>query len=131
MFLRTCERVLIRAGVFHAETFDELFEGIKSIPWEQYIPENGRFWVKKSSSIRSKLFSPSDIQSIVKKAIVERLKTIYHQEWFPETGDDFPIRIFINKDEVTAGIDTSGESLHKRGYRAMASEAPISETFCA
>lgn len=131
MFLRTCERIYLKAGSFHAETFDDLFEGIRAIDWKQYIPEDGRFWVKKARSVRSKLFSPSDIQSIVKKAMVEKLKETYHTEWFPETGCDYPVWIFINKDEVTAGIDTTGESLHKRGYRAMASEAPISETLAA
>lgn len=131
VFLRTCERVMIKAGAFRAETFDELFEGIKSIEWERFIPEDGRFWVKKAASIKSKLFSPSDIQSIVKKAIVERLKQKYSVQWFRETGADFPIRIFIHKDEVLVGIDTSGESLHKRGYRAIASDAPISETLAA
>ncbi len=131
IFLRTCERVMIKAGSFHAETFDELFEGIKAIAWEKFIPEDGRFWVKKAASIKSKLFSPSDIQSIVKKAVVERLKQKYNVQWFQETGADFPIRIFIHKDEVLVGIDTSGESLHKRGYRAIASDAPISETLAA
>lgn len=131
VFLRTCERVMIKAGSFHATTFDELFEGIKAIAWERFIPEDGRFWVKKAASIKSKLFSPSDIQSIVKKAIVERLKQKYSVQWFRETGADFPIRIFIHKDEVLVGIDTSGESLHKRGYRAIASDAPISETLAA
>ncbi len=131
VFLRTCERVMIKAGNFRAETFDELFEGIKTIEWERFIPEDGRFWVKKAASIKSKLFSPSDIQSIVKKAIVERLKQKYSVQWFEETGADFPIRIFIHKDEVLVGIDTSGESLHKRGYRAIASDAPISETLAA
>lgn len=131
VFLRTPERILIQAGRFKAETFDELFEGIKALNWERYIPENGRFWVKKASSVRSKLFSPSDIQSIVKKAIVERLKGKYSLEWFPEDGADYPVRIFIYKDEVIACLDSSGESLHKRGYRALASEAPISETLAA
>ena len=131
IFLRTCERLLIKVGSFHAETFDELFEGIKDLDWEDYIPENGRFWVKKAASVKSKLFSPSDIQSIVKKAIVERLKQTYQTNWFKEDGADYPIRIFIHKDEVLVGIDSSGESLHKRGYRAIASEAPISETLAA
>ena len=131
IFLRTAERVLIVAGRFHAETFDELFEGVKAIAWEEYIPENGRFWVKKAASVKSKLFSPSDIQKIVKKAIVERLKTKYHKEWFAEDGNDYPLRVFINKDEVLVGLDTSGESLHKRGYREMGTEAPISETLAA
>ncbi|MCF0142190.1 MAG: class I SAM-dependent RNA methyltransferase, partial [Parasporobacterium sp.] len=104
---------------------------VKAIPWERYIPKDGRFWVKKAASVKSKLFSPRDIQSIIKKAIVERLKDVYHTEWFPETGSDFPIRVFIYKDEVALGLDTSGESLHKRGYRAKANEAPISETLAA
>lgn len=131
MFLRTCERLLIKAGSFHAETFDDLFEGIKGIAWENLIPENGRFWVKKASSVKSKLFSPSDIQSIAKKAIVERLKQKYNTSWFKEDGEDYPLRIFIHKDEVLVGIDTSGDSLHKRGYRAIANDAPISETLAA
>ncbi|MCI9082580.1 MAG: class I SAM-dependent RNA methyltransferase [Lachnospiraceae bacterium] len=131
IFLRTAERILLKAGQFHAETFEELFQGIKSIPWENYIPENGRFWVAKASSIKSKLFSPSDIQSIVKKAMVERMKQQYHREWFEESGSHYPLRIFLMKDEVTAAIDTSGESLHKRGYRTLASKAPITETLAA
>lgn len=131
VFLRTAERILLKAGQFHAETFDELFEGIKAIPWEDYIPEDGKFWVAKASSIKSKLFSPSDIQSIVKKAMVERLKQKYHKNWFEETGASYPLRLLLMKDEVTVAIDTSGESLHKRGYRTMTSKAPITETLAA
>lgn len=131
MFLRTAERVLLKAGQFHAETFEELFQGIREIPWENYIPEDGRFWVAKASSIKSKLFSPSDIQSVVKKAMVERLKQKYHKSWFEESGAEFPLRLFFMKDEVTVGIDTSGDSLHKRGYRLLASRAPITETLAA
>lgn len=131
VFLRTAERILLKAGQFHAETFDELFEGIKAIPWEDYIPEDGKFWVAKASSIKSKLFSPSDIQSIVKKAMVERLKQKYRKNWFEETGASYPLRLFLMKDEVTVAIDTSGESLHKRGYRTMTSKAPITETLAA
>lgn len=86
VFLRSAERILIKVGTVHAETFDELFEGTKALPWEQYIPENGRFWVAKATSIKSKLFSPSDIQSIMKKAMVERLKSVYHKEWLPKMG---------------------------------------------
>lgn len=129
--LRTAERVLIQVGRFKAETFEELFQGIKSLEWEQFIPENGRFWVTKASSVKSKLFSPSDIQRIVKKAIVEHLKDVYNVQWFEENGADYPIRIFIMKDEVIVGLDTSGESLHKRGYRRHVSKAPISETLAA
>ncbi len=131
IFLRTTERVLIRVGKFKAETFDELFENTKAIPWEEYIPKNGRFWVAKATSIKSKLFSPSDIQSIMKKAMVERLKTKYQMDWFDEDGDDFPVRVTIMKDEVVVCIDTSGESLHKRGYRKLISKAPITETLGA
>lgn len=131
VFLRTTERVLLRVGKFRAETFEELFEGIKALPWEEYIPEDGRFWVTKASSIKSKLFSPSDIQSIVKKAMVERLKGVYHKEWFEESGASYPVRIFLLKDEVTVTLDTSGDSLHKRGYRLLTSKAPITETLAA
>ena len=131
IFLRGTERVLLQVGRFRATTFDELFEGIKALPWEEFIPENGRFWVKKASSIKSKLFSPSDIQSIVKKAMVERLKQSYDIEWFPEDGAPYPVRVFLNKDEVMVTLDTSGESLHKRGYRLATSNAPITETLAA
>ncbi len=129
--LRTTERVLLKVGDFHAETFDELFEAVRAIPWEKYLPEDARFWVAKASSVKSKLFSPSDIQSIVKKAMVERLKEYYGTEWFEETGASYPLRVFLNKDEVTVGMDTSGESLHKRGYRILSSKAPITETLAA
>lgn len=131
VFLRTAERVLLKIGKFRAVTFDELFEGIKALPWENYIPEDGKFWVTKASSIKSKLFSPSDIQSIVKKAMVERLKQEYHVDWFAENGAAYPVRIFLLKDEVTVTLDTSGESLHKRGYRTLSSKAPITETLAA
>ena len=131
VFLRTTERILIKVGKIHAETFDELFEGTKALPWEDYIPEDGKFWVAKANSIKSKLFSPSDIQSIMKKAMVERLKTVYHRERFEETGAEYPIRVSILKDEVLIGLDTSGVSLHKRGYRQMTAPAPITETLAS
>ena len=131
IFLRTAERVLLKVGSFHAVTYDELFEGIRALPWEIYLPKDAKFWVTKASSIRSKLFSPSDIQRIVKKAVVEKMKEYYDQEWFAETGAQYPIRIFLLKDEVTVTIDTTGESLHKRGYRTMSGLAPISETLAA
>ncbi len=131
IFLRTAERVMIQVGRFKATTFEELFQGIKAIPWEEYIPEDGKFWVKKASSINSKLFSPSDIQSIAKKAMVERMKSKYKKEWFAEDGAPYPVRIFLLKDEVTVALDTSGESLHKRGYRTMTSKAPLTETLAA
>lgn len=131
IFLRTAERVLLQVGRFHAETFDELFEGIKALPWESYIPKNGKFWVTKASSIKSKLFSPSDIQSIAKKAMVERLKQYYDVNWFEESGASYPVRIFLLKDEVMVTLDTSGDSLHKRGYRLLTSKAPLTETLAA
>ena len=131
VFLRTAERVLLKAGSFKAETFEELFQGTRNIPWEDFIPEDGKFWVAKASSIKSKLFSPSDIQSIMKKAMVERLKSRYQVSWFPENGASFPLRVFLYKDVVTVGIDTSGDSLHKRGYRTLTSKAPITETLAA
>ncbi len=131
IFLRTTERILLKIGKFKAETFDELFEKTKMLPWENFISEDGKFWVAKATSIKSKLFSPSDIQSIMKKAMVERLKLKYKKEWFEESGASFPIRVTIMKDEVTIGIDTSGDSLHKRGYRLLTSKAPITETLAA
>ena len=131
IFLRTAERVLLQVGRFHATTFDELFEGIKALPWENYIPKDGKFWVTKASSIKSKLFSPSDIQSIAKKAMVERLKQYYDVNWFEETGASYPVRIFLLKDEVMVTLDTSGDSLHKRGYRLLTSKAPLTETLAA
>ncbi len=131
IFLRTAERVLICVGSFRAVTYDELFESVKACPWEEFLPENARFWVTKASSVNSRLFSPSDIQSIVKKAMVERMKQHYDVQWFEENGADYPVRVFLNKDEVTVCLDTTGESLHKRGYRTKAGKAPISETLAA
>lgn len=129
--LRTAERILIKVGSFHAETFDDLFENTKALPWEEYIPSDGKFWVAKAASIKSQLFSPSDIQSIMKKAMVERLKQVYHVNWFREDGQSFPVRVFLMKDNVTVGLDTTGESLHKRGYRKYTAKAPIAENLAA
>ncbi len=131
VFLRTAERILIKIGEFHAETFEELFQGTKELPWEEYLPEDGKFWVAKAGSVKSRLFSPSDIQSVMKKAMVERLKEAYRRSWFEEDGESFPIRVFLLKDEVTVGLDTTGESLHKRGYRKLAAKAPIAENLAA
>ena len=129
--LRTTERILIKVGQFKAETFTELFDKTKELPWEEFIPVDGKFWVTKANSINSKLFSGSDIQSIVKKAIVERLKGCYNVSWFKEDGASYPLRVTIHKDVVTIGLDTTGDSLHKRGYRPMAGKAPISECLAA
>ncbi len=131
IFLRTAERVMVQIGRFHATTFDELYENMKALPWEKWIPQDGKFWVKKASSVKSKLFSASDIQSICKKAMVDRLKMTYHTDWFEEDGASFPVRVFLLKDEVTVALDTTGEPLHKRGYRTWTSKAPISETLAA
>ena len=131
IFLRTAERVLLKVGSFHAETFEELFQGTKALPWGDYIPKDGKFWVTKAASVKSKLFSPSDIQSIMKKAMVESMKATYREEWFPENGDAYPIRVFLMKDEVTVGLDTTGDSLHKRGYRKLTAKAPIAENLAA
>ena len=131
IFLRTAERIILQLGRFRAVTFEELFQNIKAIPWEEYLPKDSKFWVSKASIVNSKLYSAPDIQRIVKKAIVERLKEKYHINWFPETGAEYPIRIFNHKDVITVGIDTSGLTLHKRGYRQITSKAPISETLAA
>ncbi len=131
IFLRTAERVLLKVGSFRAVTFEELFDKTKELPWEDYIPKDGKFWVAKAASVKSKLFSPSDIQSIMKKAMVKRMQERYHVEWFPEDGAAYPIRVFLMKDIVTVGIDSSGISLHKRGYREMSGAAPITETLAA
>lgn len=131
IFLRTTERILLKVAEFKAYTFDELFENIKALPWDRYIPKDGRFWVAKASSVNSQLFSPSDIQRIVKKAMVESLKKTYHQEWFAEDGAEYPLRISILKNVVTVGLDTTGTSLHKRGYRKYTAPAPVTETLAA
>ena len=128
---RTAERLLIKLGSFKAESFEELFQGTKSLPLEKYIPKNGRFWVAKAASVKSALFSPSDIQSVMKKAMVDKLSEKYGIKQFPEDGDNFPIRVFIKKDIVSVGLDTSGDSLHKRGYRLLTSKAPLAENLAA
>lgn len=129
--LRTPERILLKIGSFHAESFEELYQGTKALPWENFLPRNAKFWVTKAASVRSRLFSPSDIQSVMKKAMVDRLSEAYHITHFPEDGDAYPVRVFIRRDEVTAALDTSGESLHKRGYRRAAVKAPIAENLAA
>ena len=131
IFLRTTERILLKVGQFSATTFEELFQGTKALPWENFIPQDGKFWVKKANSVGSKLFSPSDIQSVMKKAMVERMKTAYGADVLPETGTGYPVRVSLYKDMVTVALDTTGESLHKRGYRKMTSRAPIEETLAA
>ncbi len=127
---RTAERILINIGEFSALTFTELFDGVRSLPWEDYIGKDDAFPVT-GWSLNSKLFSIPDCQSIIKKAIVERLKAKYGCSWFEETGPEYKIRFSILKDRVSVMIDTSGEGLHKRGYRRSSNEAPIKETLAA
>jgi putative N6-adenine-specific DNA methylase len=129
--LRTAERVLLKVGSFRAETWEDLFQGTLALPWEEYLPRESRFWVTKAASVKSRLFSPSDIQSVMKKAMVERMKKKYLIDRFPETGASYPVRVFIKKDEVTCAIDTTGDSLHKRGYRLKGVKAPIAENLAA
>lgn len=131
IFIRTAERILLKMGSFKATTFDELFEGTKALPWEEYLPRDAKFWVTKATTNKSALFSGSSIQSIVKKAIVDRMKQTYRVNFFEEDGDEYPIRVFIFKDMVSIGLDTTGTSLHKRGYRQLVGKAPISETLAS
>lgn len=131
LWLRTAERIMVKIAEFHAETYEELFQQTKKVPWHMWLPKDAEFPVAKASSIKSKLFSASDIQAIVKKAVVESLKNKYKIEWFAETGKKYPIHVFLNKDKVVLYLDTSGTTLHKRGYREMGSEAPIKETLAA
>lgn len=131
LWLRTAERILVKVGEFEAVSFEELFQNTKRIKWHEFIPKDAEFPVAKASSIKSKLFSTSDIQSIVKKAVVESLKAKYRVQWFEESGEKYPIHVFINKDRVSLYLDTSGLSLHKRGYREVSNAAPIKETLAA
>lgn len=131
LWLRTAERILVKVGEFDAVTFEELFEKTRKLDWHNFIPEDAEFPVAKASSIKSKLFSTSDIQAIVKKAVVESLKTRYKVDWFKETGDRYPIHVFLNKDRVSLYLDSSGSALHKRGYREISNAAPIKETLAS
>lgn len=130
LWLRSADRVLLKLGEFKALTFEELFEQTKSLPWEQWISQDGKFTVT-GKSVKSKLFSVSDCQAIVKKAVVEKLKTKYKVEWFTETGPEFTIQVSLLNDIATLTIDTSGDGLHKRGYRERSVQAPIKETLAA
>lgn len=131
IFLRTGERVLLKLGSFRAESYEDLYQGTKALPLEEVLPIDASFWVTKASSVKSKLFSPRDIQSVMKKAMVDRLSGIYHLRTFSEHGAKYPFRVSLFKDEVTVCLDTSGESLHKRGYRLKMGKAPIKETLAA
>ncbi|MBR0599696.1 THUMP domain-containing class I SAM-dependent RNA methyltransferase [Sinanaerobacter chloroacetimidivorans] len=130
LWLRCADRVLIKLGEFQALTFEELFQQTKAIPWEEWIPEDGKILVS-GTSVKSKLHSVPDCQSIVKKAIIERMKETYHSQWFSETGADYGVKVTLLKDRVTITLDTSGSGLHKRGYRVKDVAAPIKETLAA
>ena len=107
IFLRTAERILWKVGSFTARSFEELFDRTAELPWEDYIPKDGKFWVAKAASVKSKLFSPSDIQSIMKKAMVKRMQQHYGISWFQEDGASYPVRVFLMKDVVTCLLYTS------------------------
>lgn len=130
LWLRTAARVRVKVGEFKATTFDELFEKTKALPWPRFIPKNAEFPVE-GRSVQSTLFSVSDCQAIVKKAVVESLKREYKLDWFPEDGPLMKIEVALLKDVVTLTIDTTGPSLHQRGYRALATGAPLKETLAA
>lgn len=130
LWLRSADRVLVKVGQFPALTFEELFEGTKSLPWDIWLPENAKFPVS-GKSINSKLFSVPDCQAIVKKAIVEKMKQRYRKQWFEESGPEYPIEVALLKDVVTLTIDTSAAGLHKRGYRKLSAPAPLKETLAA
>lgn len=129
--LRCADRVFIKMGEFKALSFEELFNQVKKLPWGDIIPENGEFPISWVSSVKSKLFSKSDIQKIAKKAIVEKMKEKYKKSYFYEDGAKYAIKIQAHNDIFIVMIDTSGEPLHKRGYRAIKNEAPIKETMAA
>ncbi len=130
LWVRSAERIFIRVGEFKATTFESLFDQIHKISWENYIPKDGCFPVN-AKSVKSKLFSLSDIQSITKKSIVKRLSKVYQTQWFEETGETYSILVGILNDTVTVSIDTSGAGLHKRGYREKGNDAPMKETLAA
>lgn len=127
---RFSERIFILVGSFEARTFEELFQGTKSLPWEKWLMQYDEFPVK-GHSVNSDLFSISDCQAIIKKAIVERMKSVYDVEWFEETGSRHQIDFSIMKNRVHVMIDTTGQGLHKRGYRPQANDAPLKETLAA
>lgn len=130
LWLRSADRVLLKLGEFRAVTFDELFEQTKSLPWEAWITRDGKFTVLGKSA-NSTLGSVRACQSIVKKAVVERLKSAYHTEWFEESGPEFTVQVALRNDVAQLTLDTSGSGLHRRGYRRQAGEAPLKETLAA
>lgn len=130
LWLRTADRILVKMGEFKALTFDELFEGTKALPWDEWFPENAEFPVD-GRSVDSKLSSVPDCQAIVKKAIVEKLKQKYKKQWFDENGPIYRVEVGLLKDIATLTIDTTGIGLHKRGYRTLVTDAPLKETLAS
>lgn len=130
LWLRSADRLLLKIGQFEANSFDELFEQTRALPWTDWLPEDAEFPVE-GKSIQSKLFSVSDCQAIVKKAVVEKMKEKYQRKWFQETGPRYRIEVALLKNMATLTIDTSGVGLHKRGYRKLSAEAPLKETLAA
>ena len=130
LWLRTCDRIMRVMAQFEARTYEELFQGVKKIEWEKLMPEDARFPIR-AKCVRSQLMSPSDVQKIGKRAMVERMKSAYGADWFNETGALFQIDISIRNDLVTVCVDASGDALSKRGYRTWNGEAPLRETLAA
>jgi len=130
LWLRTCDRIMRVMAEFTATTYEELFQGVKAVPWENMLPRDARFPIR-AKCVRSQLMSPSDVQKIAKRAMVERLKGAYGIDWFDETGAVFQIDVSIRNDRVTVCVDASGEPLSKRGYRTWNGEAPLRETLAA
>ncbi len=130
LWLRTCDRIMRVMAQFEARSFEELFQGVKKIEWEKMLPEDARFPIR-AKCVKSQLMSPSDVQKIAKRAMVERLKGAYGADWFSETGALFQVDISIRDDIVTVCVDSSGEPLSKRGYRTWNGEAPLRETLAA
>jgi putative N6-adenine-specific DNA methylase len=130
LWLRTADRILVKMGEFPATTFEDLFEQTKALPWPDWIPGDAEFPVNGRSH-KSQLSSVPACQAIVKKAIVEKMKQQYNTEWFPESGPRYVIEVSLLQDVATLTLDTSGYGLHKRGYRKLATEAPLKETMAA
>jgi putative N6-adenine-specific DNA methylase len=130
IWLRTADRVQVKMGEFRAATFEELFQGVKALPWEDWIPADGNFHIN-GRSYKSQLTSVPACQGVVEKAIVERMRQKYKLDWFPKTGAKYSVEVSLIKDVATLTLDTTGPSLHKRGYRKLVSEAPIKETLAA
>ena len=130
LWLRTCDRIMLVMSQFEARSYEELFQGVKAIPWEKLLPADAAFPIR-AKCVKSQLMSPSDVQKIGKRAMVERMKSAYALDWFPETGVTFQVDISIRNDLVTVAVDASGEPLSKRGYRTWNGEAPLRETLAA